>query len=104
MFAKTHKTGSTTLQNLILRFGDKHSLNFAFPPDEKTEDSFRSTATAAAAAAAAPRQNRKRSRESIKLSWVLLVLLCFSYSILLVDLLDLLGWSSVWERKHDIST
>ena len=41
VFAKTHKTGSTTLQNIVLRFGDKHNLNFAFPPDEKTEDSFR---------------------------------------------------------------
>ena len=30
-FAKTHKTGSSTLQNVFLRFGQKFDLNFAFP-------------------------------------------------------------------------
>jgi hypothetical protein len=30
-FAKTHKTGSSTLQNIFLRFGVKHDLTFAFP-------------------------------------------------------------------------
>lgn len=30
-FAKTHKTGSSTLQNIFFRYGDKHNLNFAMP-------------------------------------------------------------------------
>ena len=30
-FAKTHKTGSSTLQNILLRFGVNHDLNFVFP-------------------------------------------------------------------------
>ena len=30
-FAKTHKTGSSTLQNIFLRFGVNHDLNFVFP-------------------------------------------------------------------------
>lgn len=32
-FAKSHKTGSSTLQNIILRYGIRHDLNFAFPKD-----------------------------------------------------------------------
>lgn len=31
-FAKTHKTGSSTLQNIFLRYGAKHDLTFAMPP------------------------------------------------------------------------
>ena len=30
-FAKTHKTGSSTLQNIFFRFGDKNNLTFAMP-------------------------------------------------------------------------
>ena len=30
-FAKTHKTGSSTLQNIFFRFGDKNNLSFAMP-------------------------------------------------------------------------
>ncbi|XP_071942641.1 galactosylceramide sulfotransferase-like [Antedon mediterranea] len=29
---KVHKTGSSTLQNIFLRYGDKNNLNFAIPP------------------------------------------------------------------------
>ena len=32
IFLKTHRTGSSTIQNAILRFGDKRNLTFAFPP------------------------------------------------------------------------
>ena len=31
IFAKTHKTGSTTLQNIIFRFGEKNHLMFVLP-------------------------------------------------------------------------
>ena len=31
IFAKTHKTGSSTVQNILFRFGQKHNLSFAFP-------------------------------------------------------------------------
>lgn len=31
VFIKTHKTGSSTLLNVLLRFGEKHNLRFAFP-------------------------------------------------------------------------
>ena len=31
VFAKTHKTGSTTVQNIVLRYGYRNGLNFAFP-------------------------------------------------------------------------
>ena len=31
VFLKTHKTASSTLQNIFLRFGEKHGLNFALP-------------------------------------------------------------------------
>ncbi|XP_033101750.1 galactose-3-O-sulfotransferase 4-like [Anneissia japonica] len=31
-FLKVHKTGSSTLQNIFLRYGDKNNLNFAIPP------------------------------------------------------------------------
>ena len=31
-FAKTHKTGSSTLQNIIFRYGVGHDLTFAIPP------------------------------------------------------------------------
>ena len=31
IFAKTHKTGSTTLQNIIFRFGERHRLMFVLP-------------------------------------------------------------------------
>ena len=31
VFAKTHKTGSTTVQNLIFRYGMKNSLTFVLP-------------------------------------------------------------------------
>nr|XP_057920762.1 galactosylceramide sulfotransferase [Doryrhamphus excisus] len=31
MFMKTHKTASSTLLNIIFRFGQKHQLKFAFP-------------------------------------------------------------------------
>lgn len=31
MFMKTHKTASSTLLNIIFRFGEKHGLKFAFP-------------------------------------------------------------------------
>jgi len=30
-FAKTHKTGSSTMQNIFFRFGDKHNLTFSMP-------------------------------------------------------------------------
>ncbi len=32
-FAKTHKTGSSTVQNILLRYGVKHDLTFAMPPN-----------------------------------------------------------------------
>ena len=32
-FAKTHKTGSSTVQNMLLRFGVKHDLTFGMPPN-----------------------------------------------------------------------
>jgi hypothetical protein len=32
VFLKTHRTGSSTIQNAILRFGDRRNLTFAFPP------------------------------------------------------------------------
>ena len=31
IFAKTHKTGSTTLQNIVFRFGQQHQLLFVLP-------------------------------------------------------------------------
>ncbi|XP_016369732.1 galactosylceramide sulfotransferase-like [Sinocyclocheilus rhinocerous] len=31
MFMKTHRTASSTLMNLLLRFGEKHQLKFALP-------------------------------------------------------------------------
>ncbi|XP_063971279.1 galactosylceramide sulfotransferase-like [Lytechinus pictus] len=31
MYLKTHKTGSSTLQNIIYRYGDAHGLTFALP-------------------------------------------------------------------------
>ena len=31
IFAKTHKTGSTTLQNIVFRFGQEHQLLFVLP-------------------------------------------------------------------------
>merc|ERR1719233_2565671 len=31
IFAKTHKTGSTTLQNIVFRFGEKNKLIFVLP-------------------------------------------------------------------------
>ena len=31
VFAKTHKTGSTSVQNIVLRYGYRNGLNFAFP-------------------------------------------------------------------------
>ncbi|UJR11274.1 hypothetical protein I4U23_015456 [Adineta vaga] len=31
LFLKTHKTGSSTIQNIFLRYGDKHDLTFALP-------------------------------------------------------------------------
>uniref|UniRef100_UPI0037E71E47 galactosylceramide sulfotransferase n=1 Tax=Semicossyphus pulcher TaxID=241346 RepID=UPI0037E71E47 len=31
MFMKTHKTASSTLLNILFRFGEKHELKFAFP-------------------------------------------------------------------------
>ena len=31
IFAKTHKTGSTTLQNILFRFGQQHNLLFVLP-------------------------------------------------------------------------
>ena len=31
IFAKTHKTGSTTVQNIIYRFGEEHHLMFVLP-------------------------------------------------------------------------
>ncbi|XP_012869689.1 PREDICTED: galactosylceramide sulfotransferase isoform X1 [Dipodomys ordii] len=31
VFLKTHKTGSSTLLNILFRFGEKHGLRFAFP-------------------------------------------------------------------------
>ncbi|KPP70218.1 galactosylceramide sulfotransferase-like [Scleropages formosus] len=31
MFLKTHKTGSSTVLNILFRFGEKHHLKFAFP-------------------------------------------------------------------------
>ena len=35
IFAKTHKTASTTVQNILLRFGHRNGLSFAFPPGKK---------------------------------------------------------------------
>ncbi|XP_075685633.1 galactosylceramide sulfotransferase isoform X4 [Rhinoderma darwinii] len=31
MFLKTHKTGSSTILNILFRYGEKHRLHFAFP-------------------------------------------------------------------------
>merc|ERR1712208_130860 len=31
IFAKTHKTGSATLQNIVFRFGQEHQLLFVLP-------------------------------------------------------------------------
>ena len=31
IFAKTHKTGSTTIQNIIFRYGTKNNLTFVLP-------------------------------------------------------------------------
>ncbi|XP_044144410.1 galactosylceramide sulfotransferase [Bufo gargarizans] len=31
MFLKTHKTGSSTILNILFRYGEKHRLRFAFP-------------------------------------------------------------------------
>ncbi|XP_032824733.2 galactosylceramide sulfotransferase-like [Petromyzon marinus] len=31
VFLKTHKTASSTFQNILFRFGEKHNLTFAFP-------------------------------------------------------------------------
>jgi hypothetical protein len=31
VFAKTHKTGSTTVQNILFRFGEKRKLAFVLP-------------------------------------------------------------------------
>lgn len=31
-FIKAHKTGSSTVQNIFLRYGDKHNLQFVLPP------------------------------------------------------------------------
>ncbi|KAF3849107.1 hypothetical protein F7725_015604 [Dissostichus mawsoni] len=31
MFMKTHKTASSTILNILFRFGEKHKLKFAFP-------------------------------------------------------------------------
>jgi len=31
IFQKTHKTASSTVQNMLFRFGEKHNLNFALP-------------------------------------------------------------------------
>ncbi|XP_053324539.1 galactosylceramide sulfotransferase [Spea bombifrons] len=31
MFLKTHKTGSSTILNILFRYGEKHHLRFAFP-------------------------------------------------------------------------
>ncbi|XP_056384628.1 galactosylceramide sulfotransferase isoform X2 [Hyla sarda] len=31
MFLKTHKTGSSTIINILFRYGEKHQLQFAFP-------------------------------------------------------------------------
>ncbi|XP_069817580.1 galactosylceramide sulfotransferase [Dendropsophus ebraccatus] len=31
MFLKTHKTGSSTILNILFRYGEKHQLRFAFP-------------------------------------------------------------------------
>ncbi|XP_051972852.1 galactosylceramide sulfotransferase [Xyrauchen texanus] len=33
MFMKTHKTASSTVLNILLRFGEKHQLKFALPDD-----------------------------------------------------------------------
>ena len=35
IFAKTHKTGSTTLQNILFRFGQQHNLLFLLPKSGK---------------------------------------------------------------------
>ena len=35
IFAKTHKTGSTTLQNILFRFGQQHNLVFLLPKSDK---------------------------------------------------------------------
>ena len=31
IFQKTHKTASSTVQNMLFRFGEKYNLNFALP-------------------------------------------------------------------------
>ncbi|XP_043540066.1 galactosylceramide sulfotransferase-like, partial [Chiloscyllium plagiosum] len=31
MFLKTHKAGSSTITNILFRYGESHGLNFAFP-------------------------------------------------------------------------
>ncbi|XP_039531981.1 galactosylceramide sulfotransferase isoform X2 [Pimephales promelas] len=42
MFLKTHKTGSSTLMNILLRFGEKHQLKFALP-DSRNDFSYPSS-------------------------------------------------------------
>ena len=32
VFAKVHKTGSSTVQNILLRYGERHDLKFVLPP------------------------------------------------------------------------
>ncbi|CAG2168369.1 unnamed protein product, partial [Oppiella nova] len=34
VFLKTHKTGSTSVQNILFRYGDTHGLTIAVPPTE----------------------------------------------------------------------
>ncbi|XP_056117389.1 galactosylceramide sulfotransferase [Rhinichthys klamathensis goyatoka] len=42
MFMKTHKTASSTLMNILLRFGEKHQLKFALP-DSRNDFSYPSS-------------------------------------------------------------
>ena len=36
-FLKTHKTASSTLQNVLLRFGEKRNLTFALPKNGNSQ-------------------------------------------------------------------
>ena len=35
IFQKTHKTASSTVQNMLFRFGEKRNLNFALPKNHE---------------------------------------------------------------------
>ena len=40
VFLKTHKTASSTVQNILFRYGDKNGLNFALPKNNGARFSY----------------------------------------------------------------